>query len=376
MHRIGFVIFPGAQILCTAPISVFEMANQTSGKPLYDVRILSDNGGPVRTSVGITIETEAFGEPDFDTLLIGAGTEIEPATPKLLEFIAKGLGVSRRIAAPCTGAFMLAEAGILDGRRVTTHWAFARELQTRFPKVKVEEDRIFIVDGTVWTSAGMTAGIDLALAMVEKDLGTEVARAVAKKMVVYHRRAGGQSQFSMLLKLEPKSDRIQSALSYARRNLQTPLSVEQLAEVANLSPRQFSRAFRSETGQSPAKAVENLRVEAARLLMEQGQLPIDIVARETGFSDRERMRRAFLRAFGQPPQAIRRAARVGSAPAFLLPRRLPMKHLAELHLRLIQHPTLLGRQILAAAIDLKIEHRHRRAERCRLAAVTRLGRSL
>jgi transcriptional regulator GlxA family with amidase domain len=312
MHRIGFVIFPGAQILCTAPISVFEMANKTSGKPFYDVRILSDNGGPVRTSVGITIETEAFGEPDFDTLLIGAGTEIEPATPKLLEFIAKGLGVSRRIAAPCTGAFMLAEAGILDGRRVTTHWAFARELQTRFPKVKVDEDRIFIVDGSVWTSAGMTAGIDLALAMVEKDLGTEIARAVAKKMVVYHRRAGGQSQFSMLLKLEPKSDRIQSALSYAHRNLQTPLSVEQLAEVANLSPRQFSRAFRSETGQSPAKAVENLRVEAARLLMEQGQLPIDIVARETGFSDRERMRRAFLRAFGQPPQAIRRAARVAA----------------------------------------------------------------
>ncbi len=142
----------------------------------------------------------------------------------------------------------------------------------------MDEDRIFIVDGPVWTSAGMTAGIDLALAMVEKDLGSEVARAVAKKMVVYHRRAGGQSQFSMLLKLEPKSDRIQSALSYARRNLQTPLSVEQLAEVANLSPRQFSRAFRTETGQSPAKAVENLRVEAARLLMEQGQLPTDTVA--------------------------------------------------------------------------------------------------
>jgi transcriptional regulator GlxA family with amidase domain len=178
--------------------------------------------------------------------------------------------------------------------------------------VKVEEDRIFIVDGPVWTSAGMTAGIDLALAMIERDLGVEIARAVAKKMVVYHRRAGGQSQFSTLLQLEPKSDRIQSALSYARRNLKTALSVEQLAEVANLSPRQFSRAFRSETGQSPAKAVENLRVEAARLLMEQGQLPIDVVARETGFADRERMRRSFLRAFGQPPQAIRRSARVAA----------------------------------------------------------------
>jgi transcriptional regulator GlxA family with amidase domain len=207
---------------------------------------------------------------------------------------------------------MLAQAGILDGRRVTTHWGYARELQSRFPKVKVDEDRIFVIDGPVWTSAGMTAGIDLALAMVERDLGVEIARAVAKKMVVYHRRAGGQSQFSTLLELEPKSDRIQSAVSYARRNLQTALSVEQLAEVANLSPRQFSRAFRAETGQSPAKAVENLRVEAARLLMEQGQLPIDTVARETGFADRERMRRAFLRAFGQPPQAIRRAGRLAA----------------------------------------------------------------
>jgi transcriptional regulator GlxA family with amidase domain len=312
VHRIGFVLFPDAQILSTAPISVFEMANVTLGKPFYDVKVLSENGGPVRTSVGITVGTEAFGEPDFDTLLIGAGTEIEKATPKLLEFIERGVAVSRRVAAPCTGAFILAEAGILDGRRATTHWAYARELQARFPKVKVEEDRIFLIDGPVWTSAGMTAGIDLALAMVEKDLGIEIARAVAKKMVVYHRRAGGQSQFSTLLELEPKSDRIQSALSYARRNLKMSLSVEQLAEVANLSPRQFSRAFHAETGQSPAKAVENLRVEAARLLMEEGRLPIDIVARETGFADRERMRRAFLRAFGQPPQAIRRAARVAA----------------------------------------------------------------
>jgi transcriptional regulator GlxA family with amidase domain len=300
MHRIGFVLYPGAQILSTAPVSVFEMANLTAGKPFYELQIFSENGGPVRTSWGITVDTEAFGDPDFDTLLIGAGTEIETGTPKLLEFIAKGATVSRRVAAPCTGAFILAQAGILDGRRATTHWAYARELQARYPLVKVDEDRIFVIDGPVWTSAGMTAGIDLALAMVERDLGIEIARLVAKKMVVYHRRAGGQS------------DRIQSALNYARRNLKTALSVEQLAEVANLSPRQFSRAFRAETGQSPAKAVENLRVEAARLLTEQGQLPIDVVARETGFADRERMRRAFLRAFGQPPQAIRRAGKVAA----------------------------------------------------------------
>jgi transcriptional regulator GlxA family with amidase domain len=312
VHRIGLVIFPGAQILSTAPIAVFEMANATLGKPFYDLAVLSETGGPVRTSAGITLGSEPLGAPDFDTLMIGAGTEIEEASPVLVDFIQRGINISRRVAAPCTGAFMLAQAGVLDGRRATTHWAFARELQTRYPRVKVEEDRIFIVDGPVWTSAGMSAGIDLALAMIERDHGAELARSVARKMVVYHRRAGGQSQFSALLELAPKSDRIQSALTFARRNLRSDLSVEQLAEVANLSPRQFSRAFRTETGQSPAKAVENLRVEAARLLMEEGQLPIDTVARETGFADRERMRRAFLRAFGQPPQAIRRAARVAA----------------------------------------------------------------
>jgi transcriptional regulator GlxA family with amidase domain len=259
------------------------------------------------------MDTEPFSTPDFDTLLIGGGTFIDESTPKLRDFIKEAAGRSRRVAAPCTGAFILAQAGILDGRRATTHWAYARELQARFPRVKVDADRIFVVDGTVWTSAGMSAGIDLALAMVEADHGADVARRVAKKMVVYHRRAGGQSQFSTLLELAPQSDRIQKVLTYARAHLRTELSVEQLAEIANLSPRQFSRAFRAETGQSPAKAVENLRVEAARLLMEEGQLPIDTVARETGFADRERMRRAFLRAFGQPPQAIRRAARISDA---------------------------------------------------------------
>jgi transcriptional regulator GlxA family with amidase domain len=234
-------------------------------------------------------------------------------TPGVIQFLRQGLGRSRRVAATCTGAFILAEAGLLDGRRATTHWNRAGELQARFPNVKVEEDRIFIVDGPVWTSAGMTAGIDLALAMIEKDLGANVARAVARNLVVYHRRAGGQSQFSALLELEPKSDRIQSALAFAKRHLHTRLTVGQLAEAAHLSPRQFSRVFRAETGQSPAKAVENLRLEAARLMMEQSRHPIDVIARQTGFADRDRMRRAFLRAFGQPPQVIRRYARAKAA---------------------------------------------------------------
>jgi transcriptional regulator GlxA family with amidase domain len=176
----------------------------------------------------------------------------------------------------------------------------------------VEEDRIFIVDGPVWTSAGATAGLDLALAMVEKDLGEDAARSVARKLVMHHRRAGGQSQHSELLALSPKSDRIQNALSFAEKNLGSSLSVDKLAEVANLSPRQFSRAFQAETGESPAKAVEKLRVEAARLMIEQSHHPIDIVARETGFVDRRRMREAFLRTLGQPPQVVRRNARSAS----------------------------------------------------------------
>lgn len=310
MQRIGFIVFPRFQVMSFSAVSAFEFANITAGETLYDLRFLSEEGGPVRSSAGMNVETEPFGIPAFDTVIVGGGTEVEAGSPALHEFLREAQTACRRVASICTAAFILAEAGLLDGRRATTHWAYARDLQKRFPKVKTEEDRIFIIDGPVWTSAGMTAGIDLALAMIEKDHGADLARLVAKKLVVYHRRAGGQSQFSALLELEPKSDRIQAALAYARRNLRQPLSVEELAEAAHLSPRQFSRAFRSETGQSPAKAVENLRVEAARLMMEQSRHPIDVVADETGFADRERMRRAFLRAFGQPPQAMRRNARL------------------------------------------------------------------
>jgi len=315
MQKVGFIVFPGFQMMNFAAVSVFEFANLTVGKAHYEMRLLSETGGLVRSSLGMSVDTEAFSDAAFDTLVLGGGPETQAASSGLLAFLRRSQATTRRTAAICTGAFSLAEAGMLDGRRATTHWAHARELQARYPKIKVEEDRIFIVDGSVWTSAGMTAGIDLALAMVEKDHGPDLARLVARKLVVYHRRAGGQSQYSVLLELEPKSDRIQSALAYAKRNLQAELSVDELAEAAHLSPRQFSRAFRAETGQSPAKAVENLRVEAARLMMEQGRLPTEVVAVEAGFSDPERMRRAFLRAFGQPPQVIRRNARLhGQAP--------------------------------------------------------------
>ncbi|OHV80865.1 GlxA family transcriptional regulator [Ensifer sp. LCM 4579] len=313
MHRIGFVVFPKFQLMGFAAITAFEMANSALEQTVYEIELLSEGGGEVKSSAGFKVLTKAFDDTPYDTVMFAAGVTIEPITPGLIAFARLALETSRRVAAPCTGAFVLAEAGLLNGRRATTHWAFARQLQQRFPAVKVEDDRIFIVDGSVWTSAGMTASIDLALAMIEKDHGQEVARSVARKLVVYHRRAGGQSQFSALLELEPKSDRIQKSIDYVKANLRGVLSVEELADAAGLSPRQFSRAFRAETGQSPAKAVESLRVEAARLLMEQGRHSMDVIAVETGFADPDRMRRAFLRTLGQPPQTIRRNARDGAS---------------------------------------------------------------
>jgi transcriptional regulator GlxA family with amidase domain len=266
--------------------------------------MLSKHGGLVRTSLGFHVSTEPFSGEPYDLIVVCAS--MEDASPEAIEFIRHARAHCRRIAATCHAAFVLAEAGLLDARRATCHWIRAGELRARNPNVRVEEDRIFIADGPVWTSAGMTAGIDLALALIEEDLGLEAARTVARRLVLYHRRTGGQSQFSSLLELEPKSDRIQTVLTYARRNLAGRLSVGELAQVAHLSPRQFSRAFQVETGQTPAKAVENLRLEVARALMEDTNHSIDVVAQQAGFGDRNRMRCAFLRAYGQPPQVIRR----------------------------------------------------------------------
>ena len=309
MKRIAVVVFPGFQIFDLAALAAFELANQQTGKALYRVELLSETGGLVPSSAGISVDTRRFTASKFDTLVMTGALTLDPTPESLCRMLRKGERSSRRLASICTGAFGLADAGLLDGRRVTTHWAFAQELQRRHPLARVQPDRIFINDGALWTSAGMTAGIDLMLALVEDDVGVEVARMVAKKLVVYHRRAGGQSQYSALLELEPKSDRIQQALVHARANLRDALSVEDLAEVAHLSPRQFSRAFKSETGQSPAHAVEGLRVEAARALIDAGGLALNVVATETGFGDPERMRRAFLRTLGQPPQAVRRVAK-------------------------------------------------------------------
>jgi len=291
-----------------ATLSVFEVANMVAGEAFYDVHLLSESGGRIPNTFGMQIDTQRLGDKVFDTLLIGAAAEVRPPTPGLVAMLQDSFKSTRRIASICVGAFTLAEAGLLDGRRATTHWAAAKELQERFPKVTVEMDSIFIADGPIWTSAGMTAGIDLALSLIERDIGAEKARAAARMLVVYQRRAGGQSQYSALLEIDAKSDRVQDALAFARRNLSAPLSVEDLAVAARLSPRQFSRVFRAETGLSPAKAIETLRLEAARLMLEQGRLPVEEIARATGFGGRERMRRSFIRSLGQTPQAIRNAS--------------------------------------------------------------------
>jgi len=278
------------------------------GEAFYDIHVVSAAGGQIVNSLGMRVETKRGDDVALDTLLVGAPPDVATASPEVVDFLQRALGSTRRIASICVGAFILGEAGLLDGRRVTTHWLFGKELQSRYPKARVEVDRIFIADGQIWTSAGMTAGIDLALGLVERDLGREKAREIARMMVLHHRRAGGQSQHSVLLDIEARSDRVQAALQYARLNLSINLSVQHLAAVACLSPRQFSRLFRLETGLSPAKAVENLRLEAARFLVEQGRLPIETIASDTGFSDRERMRRSFLRAYGQTPQSMRKVA--------------------------------------------------------------------
>lgn len=310
MLTIGFVLPKHFQIMGLAAASAFELANVSAGERLYEMRLLSEQGGAIPNSFDIAIQTRALARQKVDTLIVLGLLQPASTSPGLIRQLRRLAAASRRTASVCTGAFILGEAGLLDGRRVTTHWLYARELQKQFPEARVEEDRIFIIDGPIWTSAGMSAGIDLALGMIEKDFGAELARTVAQKLVVYHRRAGGQSQHSALLELDAKSDRIQGALAYARQNLSAPLTVEELAAAAHLSPRQFSRAFRAETGQSPAKAVEQLRVEAARVMVEQSRHTIDEIATQAGFADPERMRRAFLRAFGQPPQFLRRNARL------------------------------------------------------------------
>ena len=230
---------------------------------------------------------------------------------KTLAFVRAMAKRGIRVASVCSGAYILAEAGLLDGRRATTHWQRTRHFVKAYPKIKLEPDRIFVRDGNIWSSAGISAGIDLALAMAAEDFGDEIAQKAARQLVLYHRRSGGQSQFSSLLELKAPAGRFAPLLAWAREHLEAPLTVEDMAEQAGMSSRHFARAFIAETGTTPSKAVERLRIEVARQRVQSSSEAIERVAETTGFRDPERMRRAFIRAFGQPPQSLRRAARAG-----------------------------------------------------------------
>jgi transcriptional regulator GlxA family with amidase domain len=313
-RAIAVVVFPGFQLLDAAgPITVFEAAGRLSRAP-YRIRVIAREAGPVTSSSGVQMIAEAFPDVRLDTLLVagGWGTREASVCAEMLAFVRAAAKRARRIATVCSGAFVLAAAGLLDGRRATTHWARAAELARAYPQIEIEPDRIFIRDGAIWTSAGITAGIDLALALVAEDYGEAIAKRAAQHLVVYHRRPGGQSQFSALLEADRPDSRFSGLLAWARERLGEPLSVERLADRAAMSPRHFARSFAAETGMTPAKAIERLRLEAARERVEASAEPIEIVAAETGFCDPERMRRSFIRAFGQPPQALRRSARAAA----------------------------------------------------------------
>lgn len=308
MRRIGLLILPGFQVLGFSALSAFEVANKEAGELLYDLRVVSEHGGPVPSSLGMEVATEPIGEAPFDTILIAVGMEVPVTPPALSAMLRRAVTTTRRLASICLGSFVLGDAGLLDGRRATTHWLFAQQLRTLFPRCRLDVDRIYIEDGPIWTSAGMSAATDLAVGMIERDHGVALARRVARGMVMHHRRAGGQSQHSALLDLDSPHDRVQTALAYAKRNLREPLDVDDLAAAACLSRRQFTRLFRAETGTTPAKAIETLRLEAAQFMLDQSRLPVEKIAREAGFGNRERMRRAFIRGRGEAPRAIRTSA--------------------------------------------------------------------
>ncbi|WNG14355.1 GlxA family transcriptional regulator [Cystobacter fuscus] len=311
MSRITILVYDGFQILdATGPATAFEIAGRF-GAP-YSVKLAAVHGGRVTSSGGIVVEAVPLAEAlQCELLLIpGAENPLKAARqPELLAALVDAVRSGRRVASVCSGAFILGAAGLLEGRRAATHWGSVADLKRRHPGTTVDAESIFVEDRGVWTSAGVVAGIDLALALIGRDHGDELARKVARMMVVYHRRPGTQSQHSALLDMVTPDNRFAPLLAWARGRLSEPLSVETLAEQTALSVRQFTRAFTRETGVSPAKAIERLRVEAARASIEAGTASLEEVARTTGFGNGDRMRRAFVRLTGQPPMVVRTGVR-------------------------------------------------------------------
>jgi transcriptional regulator GlxA family with amidase domain len=313
---IELLAFPHFQILdVTGPLQVFATANNIAGgnSPPYAIHVVSQAGGAVASSSGVELLTDALPPRDstLDTLIIAGGSGIEAAATDeaLIDWVRGRAHQARRFASVCTGAVLVATSGLLDGRRAATHWSLCAELARRFPLVQVQPDPIFVHDGPAWTSAGITAGIDLALALVEEDLGRTVALAVARYLVVFLKRPGGQAQFSAALALQDDG-RFDTLHSWMGAHLSGDLSLPLLANQAGMSERSFSRHYLEATGQTPARAVETLRVEAARGLLLDSQLPVKRVAQRCGFGSEETMRRSFLRLLAATPQEYR--ARFGS----------------------------------------------------------------
>jgi transcriptional regulator GlxA family with amidase domain len=316
--QIAILVYPGVQSLdFTGPLEVFAGAQrliEQSGRRErgYEIKLLSVDGRSLETSSGLTVTPHASlaaaPEP-IDTLIVagGYGRKQAAADSTLLDWIARTSATARRTASVCTGAFLLAAAGVLDGRRATTHWASAGELAARYPAVDVDPEPIFLRDGPVWTSAGVTAGMDLALALVEEDLDRDAALQIARHLVLFLRRPGNQSQFSATLSAqEPTREPLREVQRHVVEHPEADLSVEALARCACMSPRNFARAFAAETGTTPARYVERVRIEAARRRLEDIAEPIAAVASACGFGTAETMRRTFLRKLGVGPAEYRR----------------------------------------------------------------------
>jgi transcriptional regulator GlxA family with amidase domain len=306
VRRVVIAAFPECMSLdVVGPAEVFATAGA------YEVEVVAPDPAPFFMSNGIQLVPHAgMDETDgpIDTLVIagGEGTRRMATDPRVIAWTRDAAKRSRRVTSVCSGAFVLGAAGLLDGRRATTHWAWCDTLASLYPEVEVERDAIFVVDDPVYTSAGVTAGMDLALALVEEDLGADVARAVAQQLVVFLRRPGGQSQFSAQI-AAPAADRepLREVQTYIAANVAADLSVPTLAERAAMSPRNFARAFRRETGMTPAAYVESARVEQARIALEGSDAQIESIARHCGFGTVETMRRAFHRRLGIGPAAYR-----------------------------------------------------------------------
>jgi transcriptional regulator GlxA family with amidase domain len=289
----------------TGPAEVFAAAG-------WPVRVVTTDGAPVRSMAGITIVPDGDlssvrGPIDILMVVGGAGTPGAMFDRKLVAWLRRAAARSGRVTSVCSGAFVLAEAGLLDGRRATTHWSVCDQLAARYPTVEVDPDPIFVRDGDVWTSAGVTAGMDLALALVEEDLGRDVALAIARRFVLFLRRPGNQSQFSTQLSLQTADrDALREVQHHIAEHLADDLSVDALSALASMSPRHFARCFRDETGATPARFVESARLEAARRRLEESDDSIDTIARACGFGTAETMRRAFLRVLHVAPTEYRR----------------------------------------------------------------------